>query len=77
MLTKLFIFVGTVEMAVPTHELFLRVWIAIVAFMALGNTFAIFFGTPTFLRSKLYNAKPDECKLKLGGSSPPAKKNNY
>ncbi|XP_067942570.1 ergosterol biosynthetic protein 28 homolog [Watersipora subatra] len=42
------------------HELCLRIWIALVAFMALGNTFAIFFGTPTFLKSRLYNSKPEE-----------------
>jgi len=30
----------------PKHVLVLRIWIAIVAFMALGNTFACFFGSP-------------------------------
>ncbi|KAF6040207.1 C14orf1 [Bugula neritina] len=44
----------------PKHVLVLRIWIAIVAFMALGNTFACFFGSPQFLRERLYNGKPEE-----------------
>ena len=51
----------------PKHEMALRIWIGIVAFMALGNTFACFFGSPSFLQTKLYNSKPEQSKFIVYG----------
>lgn len=46
--------------SIPNHEMCLRIWIAIVALMALGNTFTCFVGSPNFLKSNLYNGTPNQ-----------------